>query len=206
MWKGLCGLEGWGLGGAEGPAAPGCCSAPRRPGPARLCCGLAARARPAEVSRQWEPPAGVKRRLPGAGRGVRAWRGRVHLPAAPCGTPARTRLPPHWRSSADESGGAGRFIPSPPGSCERVSMGLCNGGAPRRALLRGWGLTQSAAESELGRDLGVPRFGSMLAAWEGRHGAVREWLVLIQLRLKSWGCRQALPTPRRGSRPLGRHL
>lgn len=36
-------------------------------------------------------------------------------------------------------GGPGRLIPSPPGSCERVSMGLCNGGAPQRALLLGCG-------------------------------------------------------------------
>ena len=106
----------WGLGGSEGPAPPGCCSAlplswPRAallwPGRPRSPCR--------EVSRQWEPPTGVKRRLPGAGRGVRAWRGRVHLLGAPCGTPTRARLPPYWCSSADESWGTGKAHPESPG-------------------------------------------------------------------------------------------
>lgn len=115
----------------------------------------------------WPPALALQRGLPAAGaacrgeeeaarrgaggtvRGVAVFTSR-QLPVGPPRELASLLTGALQLMKVGERAGSSRV---PPGSCERVSTGLCNGGAPRRALLRGWGLTQSAAESELGRDL-----------------------------------------------------
>lgn len=57
----------------------------------------------------------------------------------PVGPPRELTSLPTGALQLMKAGGPGRFIPSPLGSCERVSMGLCNGGVLQRALLLGCG-------------------------------------------------------------------